>query len=66
MSIEEIKEQHTEGVQEMAADIEKAKKQLGADHSLVQKMKTIYETLESFTVSEMVLFEKIVGEDDQS
>lgn len=65
MTVPEIIQQHKDGIEEMAKDIKKASESLGEDHSLVQKMKTIYETVESFSIAEMVLFNKFTEQDDE-
>lgn len=65
MTVPEIIQQHKDGLEEMTKDIKKASESLGEDHTLVQKMKTIYETVESFSIDEMVLFNKFAEQDDE-
>lgn len=49
------------GLAEMAKDIIKIEGTLGKDHNLVQKLKTIYESIEGLTIPDLILFESIMS-----
>lgn len=49
----EALEEHNEGIKEFQTELEDMGKELGRNTSVYQKMQTIFETMDSFTESEI-------------
>ncbi len=53
---------HSSSLKEMREDVEMIQQKLGRNHSLSQKMQTIFETVDSFTEEEVIQLSEIFDE----